>query len=86
MTYAWTLDGVGIGGNAATLTVDTGSVTLGNHEVCVTVNGECGNAHQCAALVVQANTSITRRQNPGRCASAAVCCRSSQLRPAAPPL
>lgn len=74
LTYAWTLDGVGIGGNAATLTVDTGSVTLGNHEVCVTVNGECGNAHQCAALLVRANTSITTPPEPRQ-----VCFGSSVL-------
>ena len=58
-TYAWTVDGSPSGGNSASLSVATGSLSVGNHTVVVTTTGACGNASQSATLTVQETTSTT---------------------------
>jgi hypothetical protein len=58
-TYAWTVDGVAFGGNTSSISVPTGSLTIGNHTVAVTTTGTCGSASQSATLTVNANTATT---------------------------
>lgn len=58
-SYAWTLDGSPFGGNTSSITVPTGSLTVGPHTVSVTTTGTCGSASQSATLTVQATTSTT---------------------------
>ena len=58
-TYAWTLDGSPTGGNTSSISVATGSLSVGNHTVSVTVSGTCGSASQSANLTVQATTTTT---------------------------
>jgi hypothetical protein len=58
-TYAWTLDGSPFGGNTSSISVPTGSLSVGNHTVTVTTTGTCGSASQSATLTVNANTSTT---------------------------
>jgi hypothetical protein len=58
-TYAWTVDGSAFGGNTSSISVPTGSLTLGSHTVAVTTTGTCGSASQSATLTVQENTSTT---------------------------
>src|SRR5439155_15794267 len=57
--YQWTLDGVAVGSNESTLTVNTASLPVGDHVVGLTVNGECGFAIKSAMLSVQPVTSAS---------------------------
>jgi hypothetical protein len=58
-SYAWTVDGSPTGGNSPNVSVDTSSLTPGNHTVSVTVTGACGTATQSATLTVNAPTTTT---------------------------
>jgi hypothetical protein len=58
-SYAWTVDGSPSGGNTSSISVDTTSLSVGNHTVSVTTTGACGSASQSATLTVQATTSTT---------------------------
>ncbi|MDQ5847200.1 MAG: immunoglobulin domain-containing protein, partial [Acidobacteriota bacterium] len=57
-TYAWTVDG-SPAGSSSSINVATGSLSVGNHTVAVTVSGTCGTASQTATLTVQETTSTT---------------------------
>ena len=58
-SYAWTVDGSPFGGNTSSITVPTGSLSVGPHTVVVTTTGACGNASQSATLTVNAPTATT---------------------------
>jgi hypothetical protein len=58
-SYAWKLDGSPFGGNSDSISVPTGSLSVGAHTVEVTVTGSCGTAVQSATLTVQAPTATT---------------------------
>ncbi len=57
--YAWTLDGSPFDGDNASISVPTGSLSVGNHTVAVTTTGACGSASQTATLTVQESTTTT---------------------------
>ena len=57
-SYAWTLDGNPVGGNSPSVTIPTGSLSIGNHTVTVTTTGSCGSAVQSATLTVSAGTPV----------------------------
>ena len=57
--YAWTLDGSPFDGDSPSISVPTGSLSIGAHSVGLTVTGACGTASQTATLTVQENTSAT---------------------------
>src|SRR5207249_10818943 len=57
--YSWTVDGSSVGGDSASVTVSTGSLSVGNHTVMVVTSGTCGSDTKSATLTVQANTSTT---------------------------
>lgn len=57
--YAWTVDGSPFDGDNASITVPTGSLSIGTHPVTVTVSGGCGSTTQSATLTVQAPTTTT---------------------------
>jgi len=50
--YAWTLDGVPYNGDSSSISINTGSLSSGNHSVVVTTSGACGSASQSATLTV----------------------------------
>jgi hypothetical protein len=54
--YAWTLDGSPFNGDSASISVPTGSLSVGSHTIGLTVTGACGSVSQTATLTVQANT------------------------------
>src|SRR5439155_3641035 len=56
-TYQWSLDGAASGSNAASLSVNTTALTIGDHTVRVIVSGQCGSVTNSATLKV--NTGIT---------------------------
>lgn len=56
--YAWTLDGSPFNGDSSSITVPTGSLSVGNHTVTVTTSGACGTATQSAALTVTSPTPV----------------------------
>lgn len=59
-SYAWTLDNEPfINGDSPTINVPTGSLSVGDHTVAVTVTTTCGSASQSATLTVLANTATT---------------------------
>jgi Immunoglobulin I-set domain len=58
-TYAWTVDAAPFGGNTSSISVATGSLSVGNHTVSVTTTGGCGSASQSATLTVNENTSAS---------------------------
>lgn len=58
-SYSWTLDGQPFNGDSASITVPTGSLSVGSHTVTVTTTGACGSATQSATLNVQAATGTT---------------------------
>lgn len=63
-SYAWTVDGSPFGGNSPTITVPTGSLSVGPHTVTVTTTGSCGSAIQTAILTVGGGTpTITLSSN-----------------------
>ena len=55
-SYAWTLDGSPFNGNSPSITVPTGSLSVGPHTVTVTTTGSCGTATQTAILTVSGGT------------------------------
>jgi hypothetical protein len=57
-SYAWTLDGSPFNGNSPSITVPTGSLSIGNHTVTVTTTGSCGSATQTAILTVTSATPV----------------------------
>jgi hypothetical protein len=57
-SYAWTLDGSPFNGNSPSITVPTGSLSVGNHTVTVTTTGSCGMAIQTATLTVTNGTAV----------------------------
>jgi hypothetical protein len=65
--YAWTVDGSATGGDTASITVATGSLSVGSHTVNVTVSGSCGSASQSATLTVNATTTATTPANQTVC-------------------
>jgi hypothetical protein len=69
-SYAWKLDGSAFNGNSASITVPTGSLSVGNHTVEVTVTGACGTAVQSATLTVQASTATTDPVDQSVCSGA----------------
>jgi hypothetical protein len=69
-SYAWTVDGSAFGGNTASVSVPTGSLSVGNHSVSVTVTGTCGSATQGATLTVQASTAATKPNDQTVCQGA----------------
>jgi CSLREA domain-containing protein len=66
-SYSWTVDGSAFGGNTSSISVPTGSLSVGSHAVSVTVSGACGNVVKNANLTVQANTSATTPANQNVC-------------------
>jgi hypothetical protein len=58
-SYAWTLDGSPFNGDSASISVPTGSLSVGSHTVAVTTTGACGSASQSATLTVQAPTGTS---------------------------
>src|SRR5439155_572077 len=57
--YQWSLDGAATGGNAASLTVNTTALTIGDHTLRVIVTGQCGSVTNSATLGVNAGTTAT---------------------------
>ena len=57
-SYAWTLDALPFNGNSPSITVPTGSLSVGNHTVTVTTTGSCGTATQTATLTVTNGTPV----------------------------
>src|SRR5205823_2751508 len=53
-TYQWSLDGAASGSNAASLSVNTSALTLGDHAVQVIVSGQCGSVTNSAILKINA--------------------------------
>src|SRR5207244_489454 len=49
-SYQWSLDGAATGSNAASLTVTTSTLTIGDHTVRLIVTGQCGSITQSATL------------------------------------
>jgi CSLREA domain-containing protein len=68
--YAWTVDGSAVGGDSASVSVSTGSLSVGNHAVSVTVGGTCGSVVKNATLTVQANTAATAPSDQTVCQGA----------------
>jgi CSLREA domain-containing protein len=68
--YAWKVDGSAFGGDTASISVPTGSLTVGSHSVSVTVSGTCNSVTKNATLTVQANTSATALSNQTVCQGA----------------
>jgi hypothetical protein len=56
--YAWTLDGSPFNGDSSSITVPTGSLSVGNHTVTVTTSGTCGSDTQTAILTVTGGTPV----------------------------
>ena len=56
--YAWTLDGSPFNGDSSSITVPTGSLSVGNHSITVTTSGACGTATQSATLTVTSPTPV----------------------------
>ena len=57
-SFAWTLDGSPFNGNSSSITVPTGSLSVGNHTVTVTTTGACGSEIQTATLTVSSGTPV----------------------------
>ena len=57
-SYAWTVDGSPFDGNNSSITVPTGSLSIGNHTVTVTTTGACGSETQTATLTVSSGTPV----------------------------
>jgi len=68
--YAWTLDGSSYNGDSSSISVPTGSLSVGNHPVTVTVSGTCGTVTNRATLTVQANTATTKPNDQSTCQGA----------------
>jgi hypothetical protein len=61
------VDGSSFNGDSSSINVPTGSLSVDNHSVSVTVTGTCGSATQSAALTVQANTAATKPNDQTVC-------------------
>lgn len=57
--YAWTVDGAPFNGDNPSINVPTGSLSVGNHTIGLTVTGSCGVVTHTATLTVQENTTAT---------------------------
>jgi|GEM_PF-1834427 len=57
--YAWTLDGSPFNGDSPSISVPTGSLSIGTHTIGLTVTGSCGTVTHTATLTVQENTTAT---------------------------
>jgi HYR domain/Immunoglobulin domain/FIMAH domain len=66
--YVWTLDGSPFDGDNSSISVPTGSLSVGPHTVSVTTTGACGSASQSATLTVKQNTSTTKPNDQTVCA------------------
>jgi hypothetical protein len=69
--YSWTLDGSPFNGDNPSISVPTGSLSIGNHTVAVTTSGTCGSASQTATLTVQQNTATSDPPDQTVCQGAA---------------
>jgi len=58
LQYAWTVDNSPYG-NGPSISVPTGSLSVGSHTVGLTVTGDCGVVTQTATLTVQSQTATT---------------------------
>lgn len=58
-SYAWTLDGLPFNGDSPSISIPTGSLSVGSHTVMVTTTGACGSASQSATLTVSGPPVIT---------------------------
>jgi hypothetical protein len=56
--YAWTLDGSPFNGDSSSITVPTGSLSVGTHTITVTTTGACGTASQSSTLTVTGGTPV----------------------------
>lgn len=65
--YAWTLDGSPFNGDSASINVPTGSLSIGNHSIGLTVTGTCGVVSHNATLTVQAPTATTDPSDVAAC-------------------
>ena len=65
--YAWTVDGSPFNGDSSSISVPTGSLSVGPHTVAVTTTGTCGSDTKSATLTVQANTSATTPADQAVC-------------------
>jgi hypothetical protein len=70
--YAWTVDGSTFGGDTSSISVPTGSLSVGNHPVTVTVTGTCGSVTKNATLTVNANTSTSDPADVATCEGSTV--------------
>src|SRR5439155_10752418 len=66
-TYEWILDGVATGTNGPSLSVPTGSLSLGAHTAGVAISGLCGSVTNSATLTVQEPTSASGLSNATVC-------------------
>lgn len=69
-SYAWTLDSSPFNGDSASISVPTGSLSVGNHTVAVTTTGACGSASQSATLTVQEPTTTSDPADQAVCKGA----------------
>ena len=65
--YAWTLDGAPFNGDSASINVPTGSLSVGDHTIGLTVTGTCGTVTHSATLTVQAPTATTDPSDVTEC-------------------
>src|SRR5207253_2343346 len=70
-SYQWSLDGAASGGNAASLTVTTTALTIGDHTVRVIVTGQCGSVTNSATLSVNAGITATAPSDATVCQGSA---------------
>src|SRR5439155_1073801 len=59
ITYQWSLDGAASGSNAASLSVNTTALTIGDHAVRLIVCGQCGSVTNSAILKVNAGITAS---------------------------
>jgi hypothetical protein len=70
--YAWTLDGSPFDGDNSSISIPTGSLSVGPHTVAVTTTGDCGSASQSATLTVNAGTSTSDPSDVATCEGSTV--------------
>ncbi len=71
-TYQWKLDGTDISGaTGSSVSIATGSLSVGSHTVDVVVGGTCGTVTKSATLTVNENTSATTPGDQTVCQGAA---------------
>src|SRR5204863_4192840 len=59
ITYQWSLDGAASGSNAASLSVNTTALTIGDHTVRLIVSGQCSSVTNSATLKVNAGITAS---------------------------